>query len=226
MAFENQPISELRVPDNAGYPRTDGSAGVNPGLVITTNIPQVLADHYGGYPVAAQLYYSDADAMYWYDIVFSSVRIHGYVFNNTEVREFYREPLAADPFADPATFTVPTLSRFQSGATFDTWVQLNGAAYSGPNALPLVRGQVGSTTAGPSATASFTKAVVFPTAFAAGVVPHVTVNLNNGSGPTAQWHARAINVTNTGFTIFGFSGDAGTDTFTAQYTWSAVEEVA
>lgn len=50
---------------------------------------------------------------------------------------------------------------------------------------------------------SFTKAVVFSTAFSA--APGVHTNINSGSGPTSQWHSRAIDVTAAGFTLFVFS---------------------
>lgn len=68
------------------------------------------------------------------------------------------------------------------------------------------------------ALSSFTQAVVFPEAYDAGVVPTVTTNIESGAGNTARWQSRAISVTNTGFTLFVFKGDAGDP---AQ-TWSNI----
>lgn len=55
---------------------------------------------------------------------------------------------------------------------------------------------------------STTIAVSFPIAYGAGVTPVVTTNIASGSGTTSRWGSRAITVTNTGFTLFLFRGDA------------------
>jgi hypothetical protein len=68
---------------------------------------------------------------------------------------------------------------------------------------------------------SATLNVVFPQPYPTGVVPNVHVNINSGAGATSQWHSRAINITNTGFTIFVFTaGAAGTWT-NIPVGWSA-----
>lgn len=122
MAFENQPVTELRVPDNAGV---DASGAVNPGLVVTTTIPAELVSWYGVTPAAAQFYYGADPDVYWFDLVFSTIRIHGYVYQNAEIRELYREPLSSPP-TDTGVFTVPPLARFQSGVTLDSWLDVAG----------------------------------------------------------------------------------------------------
>ncbi|MCX4605520.1 H-type lectin domain-containing protein [Streptomyces anulatus] len=50
---------------------------------------------------------------------------------------------------------------------------------------------------------TFTLPVTFSSAFSS--APGVHTNINSGSGPTSQWHSRAIDVTNTGFTLFVYS---------------------
>lgn len=49
---------------------------------------------------------------------------------------------------------------------------------------------------------SFTTAVSFATPFSG--TPSVSCNINNGTASAANWHARAIGVTATGFTLFVF----------------------
>lgn len=118
MAFENPPISELRVPDTAGV---GGDGIVRPGLVVTTDVPTELTTFYGVTPAAAQLYYGNNPDLYWYDLVFGNIRIHGYVYQTTTVRELYREPFdIGDPSA-PAVFTVPGQTLHQSGVEFQSW---------------------------------------------------------------------------------------------------------
>lgn len=53
-----------------------------------------------------------------------------------------------------------------------------------------------------------TVAVTFPTAYPVGTVPSVMTNINSGAAATVRWGSRAINVSNTGFTLFVFKGDA------------------
>lgn len=62
---------------------------------------------------------------------------------------------------------------------------------------------------------SFTRNITFTTPFT--TVPHVSVNINSGAGPTARWGARAITVSTTGFTLFLFSGALG-----ETGTWASV----
>ncbi|MET9142455.1 H-type lectin domain-containing protein [Streptomyces sp. NPDC004042] len=62
---------------------------------------------------------------------------------------------------------------------------------------------------------SATVAMTFATPFAA--TPRVFTNINSGSGTTARWVARAINITTTGFDLFLFSAD-GTNS-----TWSSIQ---
>ena len=80
------------------------------------------------------------------------------------------------------------------------------------NGSPYLAGQAGSVNMSFTALGSSTVAVTFPVAFAVGVTPIVTTNINSGTGATAQWHSRAINITNTGFTMFVFVA-SGTSTW-------------
>lgn len=65
---------------------------------------------------------------------------------------------------------------------------------------------------------SFTQAVVFTKAYDAGVVPVVTCNINSSVAATARWQARATAISNTGFTLFLFKGDAADPAA----TWAAI----
>ena len=65
---------------------------------------------------------------------------------------------------------------------------------------------------------SFTQAISFTKAYDVGVVPVVTCNINSGAGATARWMARAISISNTGFTLFLFKGDAADPAA----TWAAI----
>jgi hypothetical protein len=58
-----------------------------------------------------------------------------------------------------------------------------------------------------AASASFTQAVVFPTAFPVGTVPNVHCNINALAGVTAKFGVRAASITNAGFTLWCTSGD-------------------
>lgn len=62
---------------------------------------------------------------------------------------------------------------------------------------------------------SFTASVSFGFTFPA--PPSVAVNLESGAGATGRWDFRAITVTTTGFTLFGFSNAAG-----ATSTWTDI----
>ncbi|MYR57789.1 hypothetical protein GTY54_16635 [Streptomyces sp. SID625] len=57
--------------------------------------------------------------------------------------------------------------------------------------------------------------MTFTSEFAA--TPRVFTNINSGSGATARWIARAINITTKGFDLFLFSADG-----TAS-TWSNIQ---
>lgn len=62
-----------------------------------------------------------------------------------------------------------------------------------------------------TALTSFTQVVTFNNPWVA--APAVSCNIASGAGSTSQWHARAISVTNLGFTLFVFGPSA---------TWAAV----
>jgi hypothetical protein len=79
---------------------------------------------------------------------------------------------------------------------------------------PLTK--TGAVTAGPSGTTSFTLAVNFGVTFPA--APSVHVNLDNGSA--TGWNGRAVNVSTTGFTLFGFGSSSST--FSASWQWTAI----
>lgn len=78
--------------------------------------------------------------------------------------------------------------------------------------------QSGSLSVSFTSLTSTTIPVTFPTAFGAGVTPNVMTNIASGSGTTSRWGSRAIGVTNTGFTLFLFRGDA-TD---PAETWASI----
>lgn len=58
------------------------------------------------------------------------------------------------------------------------------------------------------ALSSTTIAIAFDTAFPVGVVPAVMTNIASSAGVTARWDSRAYNISNTGFTLFLYKGDA------------------
>lgn len=68
------------------------------------------------------------------------------------------------------------------------------------------------------ALSSTTIAILFDTAFPVGAVPAVMTNIASSAGVTARWDSRAYNVTNTGFTLFLYKGDAADP---AQ-TWASI----
>lgn len=78
--------------------------------------------------------------------------------------------------------------------------------------------QAGSVSMTVAAVTSATTALTFARPFTR--VPAVSGNINSGAGATANWHARAINVTTTGFTMFIFGPSAS---FTAEMQWQAQE---
>lgn len=84
------------------------------------------------------------------------------------------------------------------------------------NGLPVLRGESNWTLLTVTATTSVTLAVTFATAFPGR--PNVVCNVHSAAGQTAQWHARAFNVTTTGFTIFIFGPS---NTFTVEIMWLA-----
>jgi hypothetical protein len=59
-----------------------------------------------------------------------------------------------------------------------------------------------------SSTASVNFGFTFPT------VPTVTTNIDSGAAATARWESRAITVTTTGFTMFVYSSQATTSSWT------------
>ena len=72
----------------------------------------------------------------------------------------------------------------------------------------VFRGQSGIALVTFAAATSNSTAVVFPTAFPAGVTPVVTLQIVTGNGNATRWNVRPINITNTGFTIFSTRTDA------------------
>lgn len=66
---------------------------------------------------------------------------------------------------------------------------------------------------------SHTQAVAFPAAFPVGATPKVTTNIVSTGGNTIRWGSRATGISNTGFTLFLFKGDAAD----AAQTWTNVE---
>ena len=78
--------------------------------------------------------------------------------------------------------------------------------------------KTGAFTAGPSANTSFTTATI-PFGVTFPVVPNVHLNMSSAPGPTSGWNERAINISTTGFQIFGFGASS---TFSVSYQWTAI----
>lgn len=69
-----------------------------------------------------------------------------------------------------------------------------------------------------SSAGSFTASISFGITLPS--IPNVHVNVNSGSGSTGGWHGRGINITTTGFTLFGFGN---VTSFTnVLFQWTAV----
>jgi hypothetical protein len=79
--------------------------------------------------------------------------------------------------------------------------------------------KTGSVTGGPSNATSYTVAASFGMTFPG--VPNVHINLNNGAGDTAQFNYRAINISTTGFTLFGYRPSTNA-TFSTAHQWTAI----
>lgn len=62
------------------------------------------------------------------------------------------------------------------------------------------------------------KAINFPEAYPVGVIPVVMTNIESTAGTTIRWGSRSQGITNTGFNLFVFKGDAAD----ADQTWSNV----
>jgi len=107
---------------------------------------------------------------------------------------------------------------------FNDLVQVTGdLEVGGELSTPTIQSRMESVSSG-GAVSSFTVAVTFDDAYPSGVVPSVTTNIATGSGTFARWMSRAISITNTGFTLFIFRGDAAdpTATWTNQpVNWTA-----
>lgn len=97
-----------------------------------------------------------------------------------------------------------------------TWLILGRTTSPATGASPSF--QAGSFSMTVVAATSNLTNVVFATPFAR--TPAVSGNINSGAGATANWHARAINVTTTGFTMFSFGPS---NSFTAEVQWQAQE---
>lgn len=81
-------------------------------------------------------------------------------------------------------------------------------------------GQAGRELVSFTSKSSTTQAVTFPIEF--DDEPSVTVNIASGAAATAQWFARAITITTTGFTLFLFSGSETAATWSdITVTWIA-----
>lgn len=77
-----------------------------------------------------------------------------------------------------------------------------------PNRSVYSPGYNGTVNMSFTAVTSSSVAVTFPSPM--GSVPKVMTNIDSGAGPAAQWHSRAFNITNTGFTLLVFAAAAGT----------------
>jgi hypothetical protein len=73
---------------------------------------------------------------------------------------------------------------------------------------------------------AFTQAVLFPQPYPAGTNLSVHTNINSGVGATANWQSRAINISNTGFTIFVFTAGAASSWTNVGIVWSAFPQTS
>lgn len=119
---------------------------------------------------------------------------------------------------------VPNVSRLGNavayvGAVVQVLTYRGSLLVLGPTSSGPAGGMMktGATTTGPTAATSFSTVVAFGVTFPA--IPNVHVNLNGGAGATSGWGARAISISTTGFTIFGFGASS---TFTASHQWTAI----
>ncbi len=89
----------------------------------------------------------------------------------------------------------------------EVFISTQKVTITGELETPTIQSRTESVSSSGAVT-SFTTAISFDTAYPSGVVPSVSTNIETGSGTFARWNSRAISVTNTGFTLFVFRGDA------------------
>lgn len=104
------------------------------------------------------------------------------------------------------------------GDIFDPADVIVDGTMSDTASLSYLKGQKGVVSVSFVALSNTTIAVVFPFPFAAGLIPDVQVNIDSGAGVTARWGARAIGISNTGFTLFVFKMEAAG----AAQTWAGI----
>jgi hypothetical protein len=90
------------------------------------------------------------------------------------------------------------------------------------DSMKYLRGQRNTDSTTVTAVAAVTKAVVFATPFPVGVTPNVHVNFTSSAGAVNRWLAKAVSITNVGFTILYAAADNVAATFTATSTWVAL----
>lgn len=89
-----------------------------------------------------------------------------------------------------------------SGSDPGSWLCLG--AIDNPEAGQVLGYQAGNLPLSFGPATSFTTVVVFPQPFPSGTALNIFTNINSGVGATANWHSRAINQSNTQFTLFVF----------------------
>lgn len=143
--------------------------------------------------------------------------ISGDIFNSANVGK--SQLVITGPYPDIRGTPIITLaSQSIDGTTSQDSINISATntIFSGPindgNRAVYSPGYNGKVNVSFTALTSFTVAVVFP--HVTNGTPHVFTNIDDGSGPTAQWHSRAINITASGFTLFVFA--------TAASTWSNI----
>ena len=101
-------------------------------------------------------------------------------------------------------------------------VQIQNSNLIDFNSHEYLRGENGKILMTFAAAVSGLQAVAFATAFTN--PPMVKTNITSGAGSTARWGSRAINITNTGFDMFVFSGNAVAAAWTnVEVSWEATE---
>jgi hypothetical protein len=86
--------------------------------------------------------------------------------------------------------------------------------HNGADWIKMFGAQKGQESVSFTTQSSFTVAVTFPVEFIA--TPTVITNIQSSTGATNKWISRAYGVSGSGFTLWVFTGDASTA------TWSSV----
>lgn len=127
---------------------------------------------------------------------------------------------AVDALADADVVTLAQLVAHEIDAAKIVSGALDAARRWAGAPLAVATGEFA---AGPSSSTSFVTSVSFPVGRFS-TKPRVAINLASGAGETTQWSGRAISITTSGFTLFGFTPTGVAATFSQTWQWIAVED--